>query len=580
MSQRGGGLVAPVHAPTTLPDVALGPRTGGTLAFVALALSTISELRCVGGRTLEPLPDAGFSGDAASGATSGPSSGKAGAGPHGGGALGSGGALAKGGQSGSGGTTTGGRGSSATGGTGDEGGFGGELDPGTCGGIFRFRDGPYRIKTQADAERLRGFSEFSGHLVLEAADDFSPLRCLTRVGDLTIDVATAEIRGLENLTEVLGDLDVLGTPESLGGLSALRRVWGEFSVGRSPSLVDLRGLDSLAQVGHLSVSLCENLRSLRGLDVLHAVDGDVHITDNPRLEDVALPSTLRDLGTLIITRNPSLASLSGLRSLEWIRNGLDVSNNHALYDLHGLESLLEAGIVQFGPGLESLAGLENLTVVHGTFMLESPELPNLTGLDSLQTVANGLWISAGLTSLDGAPVLENVGGGLRIRSPLTTFQGLARPLQVQGTLELVLTHLTTLDGLENVSFDGLTLFRNSSLANIAALSHVTSLDHLYVKGNESLPNLDGLENLAVVRDGLLIVPTCSYDAITSRNVCRHNALTNLRGLRGLTSIGGPLHVFENPSLPACEADWLLDHVGIANIGSYDVRDNTGAGPCP
>ena len=68
----------------------------------------------------------------------------------------------------------------------------------------------------------------------------------------------------------------------------------------------------------------------------------------------------------------------------------------------------------------------------------------------------------------------------------------------------------------------------------------------------------------------------------AREVCRHNVLlSNLRGLRGLTSIGGDLIVNRNPAIPTCEAEWLRDSVGVPDIaGSIDLSGNSSTGTCP
>jgi len=37
---------------------------------------------------------------------------------------------------------------------------------------------------------------------------------------------------------------------------------------------------------------------------------------------------------------------------------------------------------------------------------------------------------------------------------------------------------------------------------------------------------------------------------------------------------------DNPLLPTCEAEWLRDHIGIANIGDTILINGNGDGLCP
>lgn len=65
-------------------------------------------------------------------------------------------------------------------------------------------------------------------------------------------------------------------------------------------------------------------------------------------------------------------------------------------------------------------------------------------------------------------------------------------------------------------------------------------------------------------------PECFYGA----------PLTSLYGLRSLRAVGGNLTVENNPALPACETDWLLDSIGPENIGgTVTFGGNDGPGTC-
>jgi len=83
-------------------------------------------------------------------------------------------------------------------------------------------------------------------------------------------------------------------------------------------------------------------------------------------------------------------------------------------------------------------------------------------------------------------------------------------------------------------------------------------------GGNALTSLDGFSGLVEV---------------TSLSIVE-SSLTSLRGFESLTEVG-TLAIHDNSSLPSCEVDWLLAHVGAPNIDLIeDVSNNTGTGTCP
>jgi len=239
-------------------------------------------------------------------------------------------------------------------------------------------------------------------------------------------------------------------------------------------------------------------------------------------------------------------------------------------DLHGLEQLeYLGGDLYLGGQLTSLEGLRSLGAIGGKLTIASPKLPDLSDLSEN-------W-QAGALVLSGADAL-------------TDLHGVTKP-DVEE-LSIVACHrLTSLDGIEGGSFpDGLRLENNPLLEDLGALAGYTTLGGLTIHGNQSLPNLNGLEGLTSLSGDLSISGRCEQfctdgdddgeDVCVER--CEQNAaLTSLRALAGLGWVGGNLEIFGNPSLPACEAEWLLGSIGASNVRStITIAHNDGIGVCP
>jgi len=100
----------------------------------------------------------------------------------------------------------------------------------------------------------------------------------------------------------------------------------------------------------------------------------------------------------------------------------------------------------------------------------------------------------------------------------------------------------------------------NSLASLTGLDSLASVgEYLYIRSNYALTSLTGLENLASVGEYLRI---------------RYNgSLTSLTGLNNLTSVGTYLTIEDNVALPTCEAELMVNNIGVENIGGIiDIHD--------
>jgi hypothetical protein len=387
-------------------------------------------------------------------------------------------------------------------------------------------DGDFAASDAARLEELRGFDEVTGSVTLTGAiDDLSALECLTRVG-----------RDLE-----LSSLRV----RSLRGLEALQHVEGSLIVERLDSLVDLRALSAVESVGDdLRVWANPLLATLSGLEGITHVE-QVVVSSNPQLADLEGLSGLTTAGTVNINRNTSLTNVEGLRNL--VSCAL-----LALWDLQSLTTL---------EGLRNLRGAQ-------VEITTAPELRTLHGLEQ---------ISGATVMIHWLPQLRDLSG-----------LGTVEALSVGGN-----AMLESLDGIGGVSSSAgfIWLELNPNLVDIGALASVTECGFISVENNVSLRDLSGLSQLTRVgdlriqenplrenRDALSQVTAITEEDV---DIVQNARLSDLHGLDGVTSVVGRLYIAANPILPTCEAERLVNHIGVANIGETSlIQGNDDSGVCP
>jgi hypothetical protein len=189
--------------------------------------------------------------------------------------------------------------------------------------------------------------------------------------------------------------------------------------------------------------------------------------------------------------------------------------------------------------LRSLTGLENLTTVEGPLDLITGYLPNLCGLDSLQS-AEYLRVSNqhGLTEVGPLPSLRSAGLVMRSNPDLVTFS-------TPPTLE-VLTRLC---------------LQGDSLVSVAAAPLSQTVEEgLHLRDSPLLTDLTGLAPLTSIGGDLWIIG--------------NDSLTSLEGLHNIEWISGDVEITDNPLLSQAEIDAFLASVGLEDIdGTVTVEDN-------
>ena len=330
------------------------------------------------------------------------------------------------------------------------------------------------------------------------------------------------------------------TVESPHDLDALRGVGVVTGSLRIDGVSDLSSLRCLTRVGaDLWVGPADTIPTSQGL---HGPPGPnesllTHIDDFAGLTSVG-----RDL---VVTGHDRLVNLDGLRALTSVGGTLRVTHNPALRALDALGQLMSVGELNVSgdTALTSLDGLDNLsrriagrvTISANDALTNLDALRNVTGVDGELIVTN----NPALTSVDG-------------------LRGVSGP--VRGLFVEDCASLTNLDALAGLSgpvgsalLGQLVVSQNDALTNVDGLSGLSGAvaGDLLVLRNRSLTDLEGLRNLTSV-GGLSVVS--------------NPALESLHGLATLASAGRSFSVVDNVVLPTCEAEWLLDQVGGPNIG--------------
>ncbi len=130
---------------------------------------------------------------------------------------------------------------------------------------------------------------------------------------------------------------------------------------------------------------------------------------------------------------------------------------------------------------------------------------------------------------------------------------------ITGYLSIKNTELSNLDGLEALTTidDGLEIENNHRLSNIDGLKNLKSVEMIMLTGNPVLLNLNGFSSLNKVDDLMIscnskIENLDSFSGITRVDILTVNnndALINIDGLSNIQSISGDLVIVGNDELP-------------------------------
>ncbi|NCA85084.1 MAG: T9SS type A sorting domain-containing protein [Clostridia bacterium] len=177
------------------------------------------------------------------------------------------------------------------------------------------------------------------------------------------------------------------------------------------------------------------------------IEGDVWI-HGFNINNLYGLSVLTEIGGELLVDSTQLTDLQGLNSLTNIGADLQIARNGFLDHLNGLDALTEIS----GTVFVSFSGVKNF--------LGMPEIASIGGLEIYYT---------GTESFDGLQGITSINGNLNLSNGhyLKSLTGLENVESINGDLQIFLTGLKSLSGLDNIdpnSIGNLSIYMNDSLS--------------------------------------------------------------------------------------------------------------------
>ena len=247
-------------------------------------------------------------------------------------------------------------------------------------------------------------------------------------------------------------------------------------------------------------------------------------------------------------------------------------------DLQGLSNIkhFEKGLIIRNTELPNLYGLDLVESI-GTDLIisENPNLLNLNGLTALVNVNSDLIISgnSSLSSLSGIQNLVNIYRRLEVsqNDNLADLTGLSKIREVgtrgqeqnyYGVHILENGNLTSLTGLNNLRniHGNLTISDNNMITDLTGLNGVYYIGHtLIISGNQSLINLEGLKNLTLFRKD------DNSNTDTGINIHSNPSLTTINGIGEILEFEDKIGIWNNENLISIDAFHSMEKLGDALI---------------
>jgi hypothetical protein len=321
------------------------------------------------------------------------------------------------------------------------------------------RCAPGKLSTYEHVRSLENCTTLDVIWIEGCADciDISPLKLVSTVDNVTSLNASVIIKdnpiltslfGLESLAGSLkGGITIesnskLVSTDGLGGIKAAKFLFVKsntlLKTLKLGNLTSLHGMDSDGRSMYIYGSAFVDLAGLSSLaGCLH---GGITIYSNTALLTLAGLESVSGASYLYLRKNSRIASLAGLNGLKYLHGkylhgstgiSLYVRDNDALTSIEGLglQGRVEGGIYIYSNGkLETLAGINGVTAAAWIYMRYEKKLVSLAGLGNL-SVLHGEYISTScpagsfclrdndaLTSVNGLEALRELEGGIYIHS--------------------------------------------------------------------------------------------------------------------------------------------------------------------
>lgn len=201
-----------------------------------------------------------------------------------------------------------------------------------------------------------------------------------------------------------------------------------------------------------------------------------------------------------------------------IQNSVDLEQAKTITSLTG-------SLIISAPGLESLAGLENIKTIGDDLIISSNTVTSLAGLDAVESIGGDLIISDNdaLADISALVTVTTIGGDLLINNndALGSLAGLETGTPGLANDILISDNevLDDLSGITATDLQGdLTILDNPSLKDVNLGALVTINGDVILVGNEALTTTEGLVALEEVGSILIVgsddLETFKFDALT------------------------------------------------------------------
>ena len=292
-------------------------------------------------------------------------------------------------------------------------------------------------------------------------------------------------------------------------------------------------------------------------------------------------------GGVAINDNPNLTSLAGLEHITSLEGSWLIQSNPMLSDISALSRVTTVGDLQiFDSPITSLAAFSNVATWTGSTWFGDLLLTDLDGLQGMRSVPTLVVYGDTLTSLRGLENLEEAPTGLSIfaggdglyPSQLDSLDGLD---SLRSTEWLYVANFeesfTTFGPLASLESAHLSSIRNHQLTSLSTPPSLVNLLGFSASG-DSLVSVTATPPSGVVEGDLELMDSPLLTDLSGLKtlievegdltVTDNTSLTSLAGLMNVRSVGGSLTITGNTALARADAEALVYAIGIKNIGGY------------
>ena len=342
-------------------------------------------------------------------------------------------------------------------------------------------------------------------IVGDTAIDISGITAIKRIeGSLIIDSKMTSISNFSNLEFVGGDfkIDHNDIIETIEGINKLHTVNGNFLITQNyGSLKNIKGFNSLQKVGGNfqitenyileSISPFDNLQKIEGWFLIRSCDAVTKLTGFNRLEKIGSIFNISSFkGNFSIENNNALSEINGFNTLTEVVRNIDIENNRQLLYIKGFTNFKKVhSLTLSNPLLIEIPIFDNLITIDGKLEIMGSSITNIKGFNSIQTIGWYINFSGNseLTKISGCTNLNKVIGEFSITSnnKLTSLIGFSNLIETSGINITSNESLANLEGLENlftagvIGGNGVSIRSNTSLSDCSAICNLLSNGNIY-----------------------------------------------------------------------------------------------------